>query len=304
MYGAMFRNGSGLKIIDTEEFTFYAKQSGGGRSLQAVGTATDYAGGFVDAGLYGASSRDALTCFYRTFWAAASLTHVGETDAASRKKTWRPNPRFAETDICFWQPGANGIYWMDESFLSNDWAVFGGVGTFTAGASFWCAGPSPTPPAWIVASLARQTVTGGVGLMLRNAANQVTFDSRQNLLAIEHAQIITQAQIASVLDTGATITITLPRSLRNCYVHSPIWRSFRRMDAALNVRTDVYLPIIKQTSNTTLTISRHTVPKNGTNVWSADPEDIYSQAWDGAPGAGTFQAYYFDTPLFVSRGIL
>lgn len=304
MYGAMFRTADGRRIVDTDEFTFYAKASGAARILQAVGAASDYAGGFVDAGPFGAPARDPVACFYRTFWAANSLTHVGETDGAVRKKTWRANPRFSESDICFWRPGASGIYWMDEAYLSNDWAVFNGVGTVTAGASFWSAGPSGTAPAWIAASLERQAVAGAMGMQLRNASNQITFDSRQDLLAIEYTRIITAAEMADVLDSNATLTITLPRSLPGCYIHSPIWKSFRRVSAILSDRTDVYLPLLRQASATTLTVSRYTVPRNGTNVWSANPEDIYSQAWDGAPGSGVHQAYYFDTPLFVSKGVL
>lgn len=302
MYGAMFRNGSGAAIIDTEEFTYYAKAEGSARLLTDIGTSPDYQGSFLET-VNTWMARGTEACFMRTFWACSSMTHVGEDGV--RKKVFRPNPRWERGDLCFWQPGSIGIYWMDEHHCSIDYAPFSGIGTWTAGSSFFCARPSNTVPNWIIASLRRQAVTSAFGLLLRNSQNEITFDSRQNLLAIEHAQIITQAQMADVLDNGATVTITLPRALPNCYISSPIWRSYRRVSQYVNVSTSIYLPLIRQTSSTTLTITRHTVPaENGSNIWASSIDAMDSLAWDGAPGSTSMQAYYFDTPLFVSKGVL
>lgn len=304
-YGAMFRNGAGDQIIGTEEFTFYVRGSGAARVLQGIGASPDYDGSQLWYGpsqwLFGSS--DML--FPRLFYAATSLTHIGITDALYGRLGWRANPRWALGDLCFWRPGSAGIYWMDGYHLSSDLIPPSAAsGVVTPGSQFYCARPTGAAPDWIVMTLARAAVTSTVGMQLRNAANQITFDSRQPLMAIEHSLIIPAAVMANVLENDATHTITLPRAVPNAFVCSPIWQSYYRVNEVLNARSDVHLALLRQTSPTTLTVTRHTAPGDRV-TWSQNTVDtIFSTTWPGAPGSGDYRSYYFDTPLFISRGIL
>lgn len=135
------------------------------------------------------------------------------------------------------------------------------------------------------------------GLQVRNAANEVIFDSRDEYLAVRYAFIVPIAVMWDVLLNNAVKNITLPESMPNCWVSIPVlaainvkfietwteggstWRSYR-----------VDYVQVQQTSNTNIQVSRRT-------------GDVQTENWPtgDTPLPRIFYEYAHDLIVYVAR---
>lgn len=116
------------------------------------------------------------------------------------------------------------------------------------------------------------------GLLVRDDAGTVTFDSRKPLFSVFHAEVIPSTLFDDVLQNNATRTLTLPKSVAGAYISMPAFTNFLAISPGGNTIDCV---MVKQTNATTLTFTK---------------KRVY-----GTDDTGTVRLWTQDTPLFVGR---
>lgn len=161
-----------------------------------------------------------------------------------------PSPLSPVTTTFFYQVGTIGLLHHSEHVLDGEFSVSSSPNQGVFGI---CLPRNNTPISYIKVDAGTPDISGdSYGLQLRDAANQVVFDSRANVLSISEVLFIPKQAIAGMMDNGDVLNLTLRTPVPNCYIATTNHTSFKVLTGS-NVR---YRHIwIRQTSYTNVRLS-------------------------------------------------
>lgn len=297
-YGYMLKNNRGWSIVDDQSEVYYPSLSG--TSLQAP--SNKYFGGvmwrqFAEITVFSESV---------VYVATNNFHNMPGTGYLNPNNYIEPGYISADRDICFWQLNSGGLCWMSQFIVprtlvsrrkvGNSW------GSLTRRANkthYAVSNTRALNPKFFILSVddIPANLPGSYGLQIRNENGSVAVDSRKPLASIDHVHFVQASVFDNVLNNNAVVNITLPFAIPSCYVHAPMWKSFKRISQYINDQTDIYFPRISQTSPTNLRIDR---VKLEVDALEGDLPTTSA----GQPGSHPFWGndFYFDCPLFISRG--
>jgi len=104
--------------------------------------------------------------------------------------------------------------------------------------------------------LSGHSPTEDYGLLMKDAAGNITFDSRVPTIQIVKTQVISEAQINDILLNNAVVDITLPYAVPDPWICAPYHVSFRREQESANNGIRYLQPKITKLNDTTIRVSR------------------------------------------------
>lgn len=270
-YGLNLFNANGDRVVEFKS-TLYAKATGNTRPHGDLYTEAD---AIATAAGYPATARQLLGT--SAAW-VRSTTQVAEQDAWAASlngcRILGPKLDLNVGDTVFYKVNLKGLYMQGQVFcdLPGGYPLNKGAGVASTETD------SSLP--YLVASTTADTPAGETyGLVLRDEAGTITFDSRKPLFSIFYSTVITSATFTSIIDTGTPVNITLPKAVSGAYVSMPSFVNFKAFNGPSSKAN--YQVMMKQTSTTNLRLSRVNL--------------------GGADATGTFRYWTQDTPLFVGR---
>nr|WP_319250512.1 hypothetical protein [uncultured Celeribacter sp.] len=118
---------------------------------------------------------------------------------------------------------------------------------------------SRNPAPYLYASPAMIGTSGDTyGMLIRDASGTVVYDNRFQAPAIEATILLSNATISDVINNGASVDVSLPVSMPDCWISAPSLNSFkvswRRAYGDWYVKTSRLR--VMQTSSTVINVSR------------------------------------------------
>lgn len=299
-FGYAIKNDLGYSIVDDTSVCYYPNHWGQSSRFQAESGALMR--GWREDRLWAFDSSTGGNTFY-----ASLQTKPVQYDSNSGITAPR-EPSYVSDDnsLAFWQIGSEGVCWVGQYVVPRPIISYRHISgssyqraTVRANKIHYVAMPdrSTSPNFVLLSNNVPSGSTGdNYGVQIRNSSNNIVVDSRRPLMSIDHTHIVPASLLDDVLTNGATRTITIPYAIPNAYVHAPMWKSFRRHNPVINASSNIDFARIRQTNSTTFTVDRVT--------YSAGLGGKLLLTNSGEPGKDPFWSgdYFFDCPLFISRG--
>lgn len=197
---------------------------------------------YSDAGLISANEEGQVT------------PPVGRSYVLNNRAIFLPDlSRLTLTDTVFYQVGTRRLYQHNEYIVDLPGFPLGmfSVAKTAGGARLPYRVASTEPPAMVADT--------DYGMQVRNAAGEVTFDSRYPLFSVVEAFLIKDAAINDILFDNETRVLTLRKPMPNCWISAPFLSSYH-----IQSDLDTYVVEINQTANDQITLSRAKIADNPT----------------------------------------
>jgi hypothetical protein len=240
-YGIEIRNEFSEKVVDFNR-TLTIKEAGVTSTSAAIGLSTP--------GWVGPRTLELYTLVTGSNPPQIdALPHFMATGSANfvSNATKYPTPLVDESSLYFYQVGSTGLLHHSEHTLRAPWAT--DYGMFAV-----CLPADNTPLPYLRVDATPDTgLTGAYGMQLRDAAGNVTFDSRADFLSVSEVLFVPKATMQDILDNNTVVDLTLRTDVPDCYISTPNHTSF-----FLEITTGLYRHVkITQIADDTLRLSRH-----------------------------------------------
>ncbi len=193
-----------------------------------------------------------------------------------------PNPPLEQDALCFWEIPDSGILSIISGYMPYTDI---GVGPFCLA----CPMPPDDGPMtfmWASTDASNLTTESTYGMMIRDAADEVIFDSRYPVVVIKDTIFISRADMEDIVKNNVAISFSLRTPIPSAKIHTALFRCHTWEDYSTggNNYSLMLTAKIKQTGPSTIEVSR---------------QQLEAQEWMGIDGS-EFGEYFHNVFLFLA----